>query len=191
MFSDFELEPRSEVYQIYAADHPAWSSVHRFAHPVRVVGASDRSEVVELMMEVYGRVDERWLGSFRSGREECFAVDGGGGLAGVGWASVVNGHGRLHSLSVRARYRRTGVGRDLFYARMGWTRQAEAIAGDLGGLGAQCRLPEDRGVRGDASRSVEDLPFVSRVIAHAGPAHVLGAPQTGQTVAVESIRVPQ
>jgi GNAT superfamily N-acetyltransferase len=127
VFSDFELEPRSEVYHIYAADHPGWPDGHRFSHPVRVARPDDRPAAIELLREVYGRVDERWVASFPPGREECFVVDGSDELAGVGWASVINGEGRLHSLSVRPRYRRTGVGRDLFYARMGWTRRAEAI----------------------------------------------------------------
>jgi GNAT superfamily N-acetyltransferase len=126
VFSEFELEPRSEVYHIYASDQPDWPSEHRFSHPVRVARTDDLPGVIELLREVYGRVDERWVTTYPSDREECFVVDGADELAGVGWASVVNGVGRLHSLTVRPRYRRSGVGRDLFYARMGWTRRAEA-----------------------------------------------------------------
>jgi GNAT superfamily N-acetyltransferase len=127
VFSDFELEAGSEVYQIYAADPSTWSKDHRFVHPVRAAEPGDRSSVKALLEEVYGRVDERWLEPFPSaGEERCFVVDGGSELAGVGWVAIVNGCGRLHSLSVRPRYRRTGVGRDLFYARMSWSRRAGA-----------------------------------------------------------------
>jgi GNAT superfamily N-acetyltransferase len=126
VYSEFELGPRSEVYDIYAADHPAWNGAHRFRHSVRAAVASDRDAIVGLMNDVYGRVDERWLRSFPRADEACFVVDGADGIAGVAFAAVVNGHGRLHSLSVRARYRRMGVGTDLWYARMWWTRRAGA-----------------------------------------------------------------
>ena len=126
VFSEFELEPRSDIYHIYAADHPGWSGDHRFAHPVRVAQASDQESILALMKDVYGRVDERWLESFPQGAETCFVVDGADEVAGAAWAAVANGHGRLHSLTVRPRYRRTGVGTDLWYARMLWTHRAGA-----------------------------------------------------------------
>ena len=127
VFSDFELAPGAEAYDIYAADHPAWRSSHRFAHPVRAAEPADGAAVVDLMREVYGRVDERWLGAVPSGPDRCFVADGAGELAGAGWVAVANGHGRLHSLTVRPRYRRSGVGKDLFHARVQWTRHVGAV----------------------------------------------------------------
>ncbi|MGA8303636.1 MAG: GNAT family N-acetyltransferase [Thermoplasmata archaeon] len=128
VYSEFEIGPRPEIYDIHAAEHPAWNGTHRFRHSVRVAKASDHDAIVGLMNDVYGRVDERWLRSFPRAEEACFVVDGAGGIAGVAWAAVVNGHGRLHSLSVGPRYRRMGVGTDLWYARMWWTRRAGAGA---------------------------------------------------------------
>jgi GNAT superfamily N-acetyltransferase len=126
VFSDFDLAPASELYHIYAAEHPGWPGSHRFAHSVRTALPTDRPAIVALMKDVYGRVDERWLETPPRPGEACFVVDGVDQLAGAAWASVARGHGRLHSLSVRTRYRRTGIGSDLWFARMGWTRQAGA-----------------------------------------------------------------
>ena len=126
VFSEFPLGPAPEVYHIYAIDHPEWNRVHRFAHPVRAAEPSDRALVMELVREVYGRVDESWFDRFPPENEACFVVDGADGIAGAAWAAVVNQHGQLHTLTVRPRYRRTGVGTDLWYARMDWTRSVGA-----------------------------------------------------------------
>jgi len=153
VYSEFELSPRSGVFDIYAAEHPSWNGSRRFAHPVRVAQSSDLEPILALMKEVYGRVDERWLESFPRGAEACFVVDGSDELAGAAWAAVANGHGRLHSLTVRPRYRRTGVGTDLWYARMWWTRRAGA---------------------GPVLTEIADQNLPSRAIAEAGGMRRLG-----------------
>lgn len=126
VFSEFRLDPTSEVYLVYAAELQTWDGSHRYAHPVRAAEPSDRPAILGLMREVYGRFDERWLDVYPCEQEVCFVVDGAEGIAGAAWAAVVNGHGQLHSLSVRPRYRRTGVASDLWHVRMEWARRAGA-----------------------------------------------------------------
>jgi RimJ/RimL family protein N-acetyltransferase len=126
VYSEFRLTPSPEVYLVYRADHRTRTGLHRYAHPVRAAESTDGPAILDLMRDVYGRFDERWLEVYPLEHEACFVVDGAEGIAGAAWATVVNGHGQLHSLSVRARYRRTGVATDLWHARMEWTRRAGA-----------------------------------------------------------------
>jgi RimJ/RimL family protein N-acetyltransferase len=126
IFSDFPFGRSSEVFGIFETPERTVPSPHRFSHAVRVAQESDRDEVVRLMRNVHGVVDDRWFATVRPAGETCFVVDGAGELAGAAWVAVANGHGRLHSLSVRPRYRRTRVGTDLWHVRMAWAHRVGA-----------------------------------------------------------------
>jgi RimJ/RimL family protein N-acetyltransferase len=125
-FSDFSLTARTETYHVYAAERPGNSNVHRFAHPVRLARAGDHPAIERMLQQMYGRIDTSWFGGVSRAEEKCFVVDVGGEIAGVGWVSVVGDRSRLHSLSVRPRYRRMGIGTDLWHARVLWAWEAGA-----------------------------------------------------------------
>lgn len=118
LFSDFRLGNRTETYWILAADLPLPGPPHRFTHPVRIAREGDGPSIVRLMKEMYGRIDTSWLQFPASPGEECLLVEVAGEIAGAAWVSVVDRHARLHSLSVRPRYRRMRVGTDLWHARL-------------------------------------------------------------------------
>jgi GNAT superfamily N-acetyltransferase len=50
----------------------------------------------------------------------------GSEIAGLGWVSIVNGIGRLHSLYVRPQFRRIGIGEDILFARLLWLKSMHA-----------------------------------------------------------------
>ena len=58
--------------------------------------------------------------------ERCFFVRLGKEIAGLGWLSIVNDIGRLHSLHVKAQFRRIGIGEDILFARLLWLRSKRA-----------------------------------------------------------------
>ncbi|MCI4326198.1 MAG: GNAT family N-acetyltransferase [Thermoplasmata archaeon] len=126
IFSDFPFGPSSEVFGMYRASLDDSPDPHRYSHRVRAAEESDRDDVLGLMRNVHGVVDERWFASLLREGETCFVVDGASELAGTGWVSVAGRSARLHSLTVRPRYRRTGVGTDLWQARVAWARNAGA-----------------------------------------------------------------
>ncbi|MGP8077806.1 MAG: N-acetyltransferase family protein [Thermoplasmata archaeon] len=127
VFSEFRLEDNAEPYPVYSAEMAGWEIPHRFAHPVRAARAADVPPVLELMREVYGRVDESWFRAPAVPEERCFLAEVAGRIAGAAWVTVVQRHGRLHSLSVAPRYRRLGIGADLWHARMMYARAAGAL----------------------------------------------------------------
>lgn len=126
VFSELPFEPRGETYRIYLTEEIPAESSHRFSHAIRVVPAAEMAPATRLLREAYGRFDERWLLAGPGGEETGFVAEVGGVVAGVGWASVVGAHGRLHSLFVSPRYRRLGIGTDLLFARLFWARRAGA-----------------------------------------------------------------
>lgn len=127
VFTELELQPGGEIFHILGVDIATWAPIHPFTHSVRIAHDGDREAILQLMEEQYGPVDPRWLTSKPPLEEKGFVVEVAGSVAGVGWVSIVDRQGRLHSLSVRPRYRGIGIGTDLWYARMLWSRDAGAV----------------------------------------------------------------
>jgi RimJ/RimL family protein N-acetyltransferase len=126
LFSEIPLGVPGELYHIYAMDLESGTDSHRFRHTVRAAEPSDAERILPLIREIHGPIDDHWLRPISPNSEKGFVVEVSGELAGVGWVSVVNGNARLHALSVRPPFRRTGIASDLLYARILWARSAGA-----------------------------------------------------------------
>ena len=126
VFAEFELAPGAETYTVYRRLLATREDGHRFRHAVRIARPADRPGIVELLRSVYGHVDQGWIDTVPEPAELAFVVDGPEGLAGVAWANRIGTAGRLHSLTVRPRHRRTGIGSDLLFARLSWLAAAGA-----------------------------------------------------------------
>lgn len=126
MYSDFPFEPTDEEFAIFARDFGPEPPSQRFRHPVRPVSPSDLPAVRDLMVEVYGLVNDRWFGGVPNEVETGFACEVHGRLAGVAWVTRAGRHARLHSLTVRPPFRRMGLGSDLLSARLLWAHRIGA-----------------------------------------------------------------
>jgi len=125
-YSDFRLSGPSETYGVYTGTFVPPSIAHAFRHSVRLVATEDLPRVADLLREVQGSVDDRWFEGVGSTPETGFLIEIGDRLAGVAWVAVVGRYARLHSLAVRPKYRRLGLGTDLFFARLRWAERAGA-----------------------------------------------------------------
>jgi RimJ/RimL family protein N-acetyltransferase len=121
IFSDFPLTARSERFHILSIELPQGLQPHRFTHPVRLARATDQPSIFRMLEEMYGPFDHVAFDPSLHAGEKCFLVEIEEEIAGVGWVSREDGLGRLHSLSVRPRYRRLHVGTDVWHARMQWS----------------------------------------------------------------------
>jgi GNAT superfamily N-acetyltransferase len=124
VYADFLLEPAAEPFDIYAVAPSALLPSYRFHHPVRPIRPDDVPAVLELLQEVYGGVNPQWFEGVPRSSELGFVSEVDGRIAGVGWISTAGVFARLHSLTVRAPYRRLGLGSDLLWARLLWARAA-------------------------------------------------------------------
>lgn len=125
VYAERDLAGPREVFQVYSVPLSG-EPPHRFRHRVRVVSPSELGRVAGLLREAYGSSPERWLAAAYEADERCLAVEVDGLLAGVGFVLVVGRQARLHTLTVRAGYRGTGVGTDLLVARLWFARSAGA-----------------------------------------------------------------
>ncbi|MGD1100156.1 MAG: GNAT family N-acetyltransferase [Thermoplasmata archaeon] len=126
MYSDFPFDPSSEPFDILATSSCADVPSHAFRHQIRPFSKADLPAVLDLIHEVYGPVNDRWFDGLPSPSETGFVAEVDGRVAGVAWISTVGTYGRLHSLTVRAPYRRMGLGTDLLFARLLWARRVGA-----------------------------------------------------------------
>lgn len=126
VFCEYLLEPTALPYPVYSIDLSGPEAEHRFAHPVRIATPSDLPSVLGVMHEVYGPIDERWFRAAPDPRERCLVAEIDGRVCGAAWVTVVGSQARLHTLSVVPRYRRLGVGSDLWHARILHARRTGA-----------------------------------------------------------------
>lgn len=124
MYSDFSFDAAAEPFAIFSTSLEGPPPPHRFRHRVRPFSSDDIPGVIDLMREVYGAVNERWFVGLPTNSEAGFVAEVNARLAGVAWLSRVGVYGRFYSLTVRAPYRRLGLGTDLLFARLLWARQA-------------------------------------------------------------------
>ncbi|MGB6501400.1 MAG: GNAT family N-acetyltransferase [Thermoplasmata archaeon] len=127
VFSEYRVnDGEPEIFPVYAADLSSPPVLHRFAHTIRAAQPADVPRLIRLMREVYGGIDERWLRALPHPDEHGFVAEIEGRIVGVAWVTVVGSTGRLHSLSVAPRFRRLGVGTDLWHARAMFARSVGA-----------------------------------------------------------------
>ena len=152
VFCDFSFEDVAEPYDIFSIHLGHEELVHRFRHSIRSYGPTDRADVVGLMREVYGLVNERWFDGLPSRNEVGFVAEINGRVIGVAWVARAGDAARLHSLTVRPPCRRMGIGSDLLAARLLWSRRvgARTVVSEIARLNVPSRtLAERSGMQRD------------------------------------------
>ena len=126
LFAELKTELESEVYDIYTIDLENLAIVHRFSHEISIAEEGDIDEIGQFMASTHPGINRRWVNVALKEGERCFFVRLGKEIAGLGWLSIVNGIGRLHSLHVKPQFRRIGIGEDILFARLLWLRSKRA-----------------------------------------------------------------
>ena len=126
LFSEIRTEIRNEPYSIYSIDIGNCEQSGRFSHEVRLADGYDIDAIEKFMTAANPKMNRRWVRVATESGDKCFVVELGDEIAGLGWLSLVNGRGRLHSLYVSPQFRRQGIGTDLLRARLMWLRAKRA-----------------------------------------------------------------
>ncbi|MCL5068107.1 MAG: GNAT family N-acetyltransferase [Thaumarchaeota archaeon] len=127
LFAELKTEHQSEVYDIHTIDLENLPAiVHRFSHEISMAQTSQIDELEQFMVSTNSRLNKRWVKVAFKNCNCCFIVRLGNEIAGVGWLSLVNRVGRLHSLYVKPQFRRIGIGEDILYARLLWLKSMRA-----------------------------------------------------------------
>src|SRR5437879_7052693 len=139
LFAELKTEHESEVYDIYTIDLENLAVAHRFSHEISIAEEGDIDEIGQFMASTHPGINRRWVNVALKEGERCFFVRLGKEIAGLGWLSIVNNMGRLHSLHVKPQFRRIGIGEDIQFARLLWltSKRAQSAFSEI--APANCR----------------------------------------------------
>jgi GNAT superfamily N-acetyltransferase len=126
LFSELKTELENEVYDIYSLNLKGHVVSHRFSYEISPTKTDEIAGVERFMFQTHLGINGRWVRVALDNGERYFLVRLSNELAGIGWVSLVNGVGRLHSLYVRPQYRRLGIGEDILNARLLWLKANNA-----------------------------------------------------------------
>ena len=101
--------------------------VHGFTHQVSVSDGTQIGEIERFMALTHPGINKNWVRVALNSGDRCVIVRlADSEIAGVGWLSLVNRIGRLHSLYVKPQFRRSRIGEDLLFARLFWLKSKRA-----------------------------------------------------------------
>ena len=126
LFSELKTEIDREIYDIYTIGLENHGIVHRFSYEISIPDREQIDEIERFMILAYPGMNRRWVRVALKNGDRCFLVRLGSEIAGLGWVSLVERIGRIHSLFVKPQFRRLGIGEDIFYARLMWLKSKHA-----------------------------------------------------------------
>jgi GNAT superfamily N-acetyltransferase len=122
LFSEMQTELENEIYDIYTVNLNDFVFGHRFSYEISAADFENEGEVEQFMALTHPRINKKWVSIALKNGDRCFIVRLNGAIAGLGWVSLVNRVGRLHSLFVKSEFRRLGIGEDILNARLLWLK---------------------------------------------------------------------
>jgi ribosomal protein S18 acetylase RimI-like enzyme len=126
LFAELRTGAVSEIYDIYTTDLQNLAVAHRFSHEISIAEKGHMDEIERFMVSAHPRMNRSWVNVAVKNGDRCFIVRLSNEIAGLGWLSLVNGVGRLHSLYVKPQFRRIGIGEDIVCARLMWLKSKRA-----------------------------------------------------------------
>jgi len=126
LFSELKTDLENEIYDIYTVDTENLANVHRFSYEISAANNGNVAEIEQFMFLTHPGINKKWVKVALKYGDRCFIVRLGNEIAGLGWVSLVNGVGRLHSLYVKPQFRRIGIGEDILNARLLWLKSRRA-----------------------------------------------------------------
>ncbi len=126
VFAEMRAEHACETYDIYTIELENLAIANRFRHEISLAEEGQVDEIERFMVSTDPGMNKRWVKVALKDGDRCFVARLGNEVAGLGWLSIVNRIGRLHSLFVKPQFRNMGIGEDILYARLLWLRAKQA-----------------------------------------------------------------
>ena len=126
IYAELQAEHPKEIYDIHTIDLENNSLDHTFSYAISVANGEQVDEIRRFMLSTHPGTNPRWIDVALGNGDKCVTVRLGEEIAGIGWLSLVKGIGRLHSLFVKPRFGRIGVGLDILFARLLWLKSKHA-----------------------------------------------------------------
>jgi len=117
IFSEFEAANHpQEVWNIWQLDVEKAPSTHKFKHHVSI--ENNVKEIERFMASTQPETNRRWVKVALDNGDKCFVVRIAGRIVGIAWLTIVGEVARSHSAYVEPQFRRMGIMRDNFEARL-------------------------------------------------------------------------
>jgi ribosomal protein S18 acetylase RimI-like enzyme len=126
LFAEMKTEVESEIYDIFTVDFENLAVDHRFSYEISAAEKEQTGEIEQFMALTHPGINKKWVSVALKNGDRCFTVRLINEIAGMGWVSLVNGVGRLHTLYVKPQFRRMGIGEDILNARLLWLKSKGA-----------------------------------------------------------------
>jgi len=126
LFSEMKTELENEIYDLYSIDIEHIDLNHRFSYEISTTDEDNLDEIEQFMTSTHPGINKKWVKVALKNGDRCYIIKLSSDIAGLGWVSLVNGIGRLHSLYVKPQYRRMGIGEDILNARLLWLKANDA-----------------------------------------------------------------
>jgi ribosomal protein S18 acetylase RimI-like enzyme len=178
LFSEMKTEKENEIYDIYTVDLKNLALAHRFSYEISVAEKGQIGDIEQFMASTHPGINKRWVSVALKNGDKCFIVRLSNEIAGLGWVSLVNGVGRLHSLYVKPQFRRIGIGEDILNARLLWLKSKQARS-------AFCEISRDNVassgnvMKAHMKMSGQVFRYFKKDLDRKEGIYVLGAPHTG------------
>ena len=117
IFSELDvLEHPKEAWNIWQLDVEKTASSHRFSHHVSI--ENDAREIERFMASTQPGTNRRWVRVALKNGDKCFVVKIANRIVAIAWMTIVGKVARSHSLYVEPQFRRMGIMKDNFQARL-------------------------------------------------------------------------
>jgi RimJ/RimL family protein N-acetyltransferase len=105
-----------DSWNIWQLDVDKASADHRFRHHVQI--ESNIREIEEFMTMTQPETNAKWVDVALRNGDKCFVVKMSNKIVGMAWMTIAGGVARSHGLYVEPKFRRMGITRDIFQARL-------------------------------------------------------------------------
>jgi hypothetical protein len=132
IFSELEVaEHPREVWNVWQLDVDKAPLDHRFKH--LVIMDHDVSEIEQFMAATQPETNRQWVRVALQNGDKCFVVKIANRIVGIAWMTIVGGVARSHGLYVEPQFRRMGITRDNFQARLIYlkSRQVHTLINEI------------------------------------------------------------
>jgi L-amino acid N-acyltransferase YncA len=117
IFSELEVaEHPKEVWNVWKLDVDQSPIDHRFKHNVSM--DHDVRELELYVASTQPETNRRWVSVALRNGDKCFVVKIANRIVGIAWMTIVDGVARSHGIYVEPQFRRRGITRDNFQARL-------------------------------------------------------------------------
>jgi len=117
IFSELEVAERpKEAWNVWQLDVDKAPSDHRFKHHVSI--EENAKEIERFMAIAQPETNRQWVSVALMNKDKCFVVKMSNRIVAIAWMTIVGGMARSHGLYVEPKFRRMGMTRDNFQARL-------------------------------------------------------------------------